>query len=295
MEKFHIDYELHKKLGLDSSKISKINEVVIYVDTDSNYVQFKPVIDAVKCISFPDKKSVIDFIIKVVELRFSKFLDNAFNHYASTYKTENRMVFKLENISDCGIWVAKKNYVYRVYYEDFYRKPKVKAKGLACKKPSHPKFARDIIWDIIDDLLDINHAIVHEIHIIPKLKKYYDQYLTMSVDDISSNVYVNGLTKYSLLKSDYKLVDGENGVKYAINIHNNTYHQIETEKKGLYNAEITGEIGDFYLVKGCTSIVKGCLLHNQLIINSNNTKYAKIKSGDKVKSYYAVDVNNPDI
>jgi hypothetical protein len=299
MDRWHLDTVLHEKMGIKTENVKKIDEpVVIYVDTDSNYVNCEPLIKSVQGIQLDSQQSV-EFVLQVINLRFAKYLDNAFTYYADRYKTQNRMVFKMENISERGIFVAKKNYAYRVVYEDFFRKPKTKAKGLACTKPSHPKLAREVLWDLLEDLLDINVDIIHEKHLVPKLKKAYDRFISSPIDDICYNMYVNGLDRYALLKDEYYLVDGTdedgNPAQNAVNKISGKVHQLDTKKKGVHNASITDEIGEYYTVKGTGSNVKGCLWFNNLIILSGNTKYVKIKSGDKIKFYYAHSKDNPKL
>jgi DNA polymerase elongation subunit (family B) len=297
MNLWHTDKSLHDKLGISDRNVSKIEtECVIYVDTDSNYVMFKPIIMSVDGLRLTKKES-IQFVIDIIKHRFGSYLSDAFDNYAKAYNTNNRMVFKLENISDCGIWVAKKMYVYREYYgpEKGYiddKKIKPKAKGLPCTKPSHPKYAREIIWDIINVLLDVNNGIVHERHIVPKLKSYYEKFCNKPMDDISYNYYVNNFSKNALPKSEYTLVDYQFTKKMgkaAVNTSSGEYHIVETKKKGSRVAEITEEFGNYYLVEGCTSNVRGCASFNNIVIDNNITMLPKVKSGDKIKMYY---VNN---
>ena len=306
--RWHLDTTLHQQLGISDKKINKIDDnVVIYVDTDSNYVNFKILLDSIEGLNLKGRPA-IQFVLDVINNRIAKYLENAFKVYADQYQTDNRMVFKLENISDCGIWVAKKCYVLRINYQDFYRDPKVKAKGLPCTKPSYPKVARDIQWKIIDKLLDLNHNIVQEKDIIPILKEYYEKFKSYNMDEISFNYYVNGLEKYVISKDDYyieeKIVSLNQEdlyssplpldkmsktkiIKYAINKTTGLYHTMETPKKGVFNAEITDETQTYYLVKGVANKVKGAIYFNDFINMTNNTKYNKIRSGDKIKFYYA--------
>lgn len=303
MNRWHLDTALHEKLGLTNYKINKIEDsVVIYVDTDSNYVNFKLLINSIEGFE-PKGKDAIQFVLDVINNRIKNYLNNAFNVYADKYNTENRMVFKMENISDCGIWVAKKCYVLRVNFQEFFfSERKLKAKGLPCTKPSYPKVARNIHWDIIKDLLDINSGIVLEKHIIPKLKEHYEKFKTYSVDEISFNYYVNGLEKYVLSKDDYYLTTkskqtrGKDGeiitidANYAVNKTTGVIHTMKTKKKGIYEAEITEEIDSYYFVKGIANKVKGAMYFNNFIITTGNTKFNKVRSGDKIKFYYC---NNP--
>ena len=299
--KWHLDYDLHKHLGLDSSRIKPItNESVCYVDTDSNYVVFDYIIESVKeQKTFKDDREAAEFILEIYNYRFKDYLNACFEKYAEFYHVKNRMKFKLEKICCGGIFVASKMYTYRVIYEDFFRDPKTKASGLPCTKSSFPSAARDILWKLMDICLDKNYSLIVERDLIPALKKSFEEFKKAPIEDICYNKNCNGISKYAVPKSEYTLVDSLNDagktIKVAINNLTGKPHMIETKKKGLALAEITDEIGEYYTVQGCGADVKGCLMYNTLLARSGNTKYNELRDGEKVKMYYARGNEDEDV
>lgn len=293
--KWHVDYELHQHLGIDSSKITPITEdAVCYVDTDSNYVVFDYLIQSVENQkSFADDKEVAEFILDIYNFRFKDYLNHCFDEYGKFYNVNNRMKFKMEKISSRGIWVASKMYMYRVVFEDFFREQKTKASGLAATKPSFPKLAREILWKLMDVCLDKNYDLIIEKDLIPILTEELKRFKAAQIDDVSYNKKCNGISKYSVEKSGYHIVDaiGEKGnpIQVAVNNETELPHTIETKKGGVHVGEINGEIGEYYTFKGCTIDVKGCLWYNSMLMRSGNQKYNKIRSGQKIKMFYVKD------
>lgn len=299
--KWHLDYELHQHLGLDSSKITPItNDVVCYVDTDSNYVVFDYIIQSIASQkTFATEKEAVAFVLEIYNFRFKTYLEHCFDEYAKFYNVKNRMKFKLEKISSCGIWVAKKMYAYRVMYEDFFRDPKTKASGLPCTKSSFPIAGREILWKMIDICLDKNYGLIVERDLIPRLKEEFEKFKKRPIEDVCYNKNCNGISKYAVLKSEHTIIDAVNesgaAIKIAINNKTNKPHMVETKKKGMVLAEITGEIGIYYTVKGCGADVKGCLWYNTLLVQTGNTKYNALRDGEKVKMYYAHSDDNDKV
>lgn len=296
---WHKDTELHKKLGVDTAKIKPITtNKVVYVDTDSNYVDFDSLIQSVEGLNFKSRRESAQFVLDVLNERFEKYLEEAFNAYGKFYNVDNRMVFKMEKICSQAIWVAKKLYAYREIYEDDWENEETHASGLPCTKPSYPKKARESMWRLLDVLLDKNKNLVIETDLVPKLKEEFNMFCKAEPNDICYNQNVSGINKYSILKSEFDLVTEQKTVKnkdgndvmvdvtYAKNKATGEYHIIETEKGGIQKAEIREEYGDYYLVKGCGSAVKGCLSYNNRLVETGNLKYVKIRAKDKIKMYY---------
>ena len=94
LNKWHLDKELHKALGLTYANKIIAKTLVIYNDTDSTYVTFEPVLK-----SCDWNKDPIDFILKVKELRLNTYITNKFNEYAEKYNTKNLQDLELEKIS----------------------------------------------------------------------------------------------------------------------------------------------------------------------------------------------------
>jgi len=247
MNKWHIDTELHKQLGLDGCIINKVNkEVAIYADTDSTYVNFLPVVLSIEGKKY-NADDAIKLVMDIINMRLAKFLDDAFMRYAEAHNTKNQMDFKLENISVSGIWVAKKHYVIKVAMEDgfFLHDMKLTAKGIELAQPSFPVYARNKQREIIEVLLDKGYNTRHELDIIPKLKEMRRAFEHMNMEDVCYNYNVSVYDKYVF---DDKAIA---------------------------------------IPKGMPIRTRAALYHNHMIEQTGNLKYQKIREGDKVKFYYA--------
>ena len=255
MEKWHLDKELHEKLGILGHTVNKIDkECVIYADTDSSYVSFLPIVLSIEGKTF-NTEEAIHFVKEIIDLRLAKFLDNAFEKYAEAFDTINQMEFKLENISSVGIWVAKKSYVVKVAFEDGFYLPtaKTKATGIALAKPSFPSYGRDKQRELVDVLLAKGYSVVHEKDIIPRLRDMRKAFQHMDVEDVCFNKNITAYDKYVIDDSSLEMP------------------------------------------KGMPFGSRATLYHNNIITRLNNLKYQKIREGNKVKLYYAKHPENPEM
>ena len=246
-EKWHLDKELHQKLGIGHLKVNQITaDASLYADTDSTYCNFSLAIESVEGLDITPEEKIL-FCRDIVDYRFGDFLDNAFKVYAEAYHVDNYMNFKLESISYNGIWVAKKNYTINVGYENFlFDKPHNITKGLENKKPSHPRFARKILDELIGIISMHNGKISLENDIIPILKKYQKLIEVTDIDEISSVKYVRTYNDY---------------VKDDTNIN--------------------------YISDGMPINARAALYYNHFRDKGKYYKYFKIKQGDQIRIYYA--------
>lgn len=246
-EKWHVDRELHEKLGISSMRISKIDvPICIYSDTDSIYATFMPFVKSIEGIELGDEAK-IQFVIAIINERLKEYLARAFEAYSKSFGTKNRMDFKLENISECGIWNGKKHYAIRVAYEDdiIMRKRKIVAKGIELAMPSFPEYARERQRELLGMLMDKGMSIVHEKDLLPRIVEMRKAFEHMDVEDVSCNYNIREYDKY--VSDDSVLV----------------------------------------VPKGMPMHSRASLYHNNMISLTSNRRYYKIRQGDKVKFYYA--------
>lgn len=139
-EHWHLDTELHEKLGVTS--VRKIHKpLVIYSDTDSNYVTFQEVVSS--CNYPGDPK---ELILKINEYRFKGYLRNCFEIYSKKWGTENRQDFEMETLARNGIFLGKKKYVTNLVYEDgvhIESLTRLKITGVEMIKGGTPPFVRE--------------------------------------------------------------------------------------------------------------------------------------------------------
>ena len=109
-EFWHKDTEIHEKLGL-TVKGKLLRPAVIYIDTDSNYVQFGEMYDSVEWLDETKKMDVTTFTLEVYNLRIKEYIRLAMERYAKAHNTDNFLVFELESVAYSGIFMKKKKYI----------------------------------------------------------------------------------------------------------------------------------------------------------------------------------------
>ena len=230
INKWHIDTALHSELGILGQKIKPITEEAsIYADTDSTYVNFQLIFDSIEDCPLQGDEKIL-FCEKIIKHTFADYLDRAFEQYGIAFKTENIMSFKLENISESGIWVAKKSYVLKVKYDRYLLDgAELLAKGIDYAKPTFPLWARDKMKIFIELLLIKGRTVFHEEDIIPLLAKFRKEMDLCEPDDIAFNYNV---TKYN----DY--IESIHPLKTAkgipIRARSAAYHNYLIEETGIH-------------------------------------------------------------
>jgi DNA polymerase elongation subunit (family B) len=139
-EFWHLDKELHGKLGLTTVKrVAK--PMVIYSDTDSNYVTFEEVVGS--CDWQGDPK---DLILKLNEYRIGEYLQKCFEKYSTKWGTLNHQDFELETLAANGIFLGKKKYVTNLIYDSgvhMVALSQLKTTGVEMIKGGTPPFVRE--------------------------------------------------------------------------------------------------------------------------------------------------------
>jgi DNA polymerase elongation subunit (family B) len=252
LEKWHLDTELHKLLGIDQYTINKIeDEAAIYTDTDSIYVQFDSALDSIIGADF-SKDEALNICISIDRYRLSSYFDMCFEKYGRVFNTKNRLKFKLENLSETGIWLKKKNYAIRVAYEpnpNYELEPQEKRyliiKGLEPVKGSYPIWARNKLTELTSFIMDRGKRLDLEKDIIPRLVDLKNEALSLHPDDLAFNFRIRVYNKY--VASEAKLE----------------------------------------LKKGISIFPRAAAIYNHTLITTGLVeKYPKIREGDKIKFYY---------
>ena len=104
-EFWHKDKKLHEILGLKEVKQIK-DDVAVYGDTDSCYVTFEDVVAGCDWQGDP-----IKLILEIYKHRLDEYLGTAFRKFAESCGTENIQDLELETISYSAIFLKKKKYV----------------------------------------------------------------------------------------------------------------------------------------------------------------------------------------
>jgi hypothetical protein len=248
--KWHLDTELHEKLGISGMQVNQIErEAAVYTDTDSVYVCFDFAIRSVEGLELSEHEA-LEFCLGINRNRLKHYFEQAFEKYASHFNTDNRQNFELENLSRAGIWLAKKKYVLKVSYKDnkherLLDKESLIIKGLEAIQASYPIWARKHLQDLYWELLDLCYSLDLERDLIPRLAALKEECNQLTIDEIAFNFSVR-------VYEDY--------VK---------------------------KLNPLQLETGMPIYGRAAAYHNHLIKKTNNQKYNLIRSGSKIKFYYA--------
>ena len=193
-EFWHQDKELHEKLGLTSVKrIAK--PLVVYGDTDSNYVTFQEVVDS--CDWQGDPK---DLILQINQHRLSGYLKNGFDKYAEKWKTENYQDFELETLAQNGIFLGKKKYVTNLVYSDgVHMDPlsSLKFTGVEMIKGGTPSFVREKLVYLTKFIFSKGKNFSLR-EFTQELKSIKKQFKAQQAENISLAVQINNYEKFIL-------------------------------------------------------------------------------------------------
>jgi len=245
-EYWHKDTQLHTALGITHA--NKINEktLTIYMDTDSVYIAFGPVIE-----SCDYSGNAIEFILKVKELRLNSYLKKKFEEYAERFNTKNLQDLELEKISYSAIMVAKKKYILDLAWKDsgvfIDPQDKIKFVGVEIVQGSTPKFARKVLKEMIKMACSQGKKLQYA-DVVKRLKEYKKEYTLQNPEDIAITKAIGDYEKYCLEdKKEIRLADKTQQNVRAAAVYN---HKILNSKwKAKYNTLKTGDKVKYYATK----------------------------------------------
>lgn len=152
-----IDDSLNAKFG------TKNHKYLVYVDTDSVYVNMKPVVE--KFLKGKPDSEIVKSLEKVAVDILQKEINKVCAEVSDTLGFyENKIHFKLEAVGDKAIWCAKKKYIVRVHSSEgvTYAKPKFKVMGLEMVRSSTPAFIRAKLKESLVQVFDGDQSSVHQ-------------------------------------------------------------------------------------------------------------------------------------
>jgi DNA polymerase elongation subunit (family B) len=248
LEFWHKDVKLHQKLGL--TQVQKIDlPVVIYCDTDSNFVCFKEVTD--KC---DWKGTPKEFILALYNEFLEKYLTKCYDIYSSNCGTKNYQSFELEKISDAGIWLAKKKYVYNTIWKDpgidVVPLTDITAKGVEIVQSSSSKFVRETLKNLLKHIFTKKKEF-NVVEFAGILKKYKEEFKLKNIEDISASSAIGDYEKHVLMDKEKVVLEKACPIHVrAAAIYNHKLFKSKYKKK--YQPIRSGEKVKYYHVKGAS-------------------------------------------
>jgi len=194
---------IENKMNGFLNKILQTEEVdyVIASDTDSIYLNMGPLVDKFLSHKSGDKTKVVELLDKICEDKLEPFIEQSYTEladYVSAY--EQKMIMKRENISERGIWTAKKRYILNVWNSEGvqYSEPKLKMMGIEAVKSSTPAPCRTMIKDGLKLMMSGTEEEV--INFIDKCRKEFN---ALPPEQIAFPRSVSDVVKYRSYASIY--------------------------------------------------------------------------------------------
>ena len=246
-EFWHRDKDLHTKIGL--TRVNPIkSEVAVYGDTDSCYVTFQDVVNG--CDWNEDPRKLIHLIY---ENRLQDYLNKNFATMAKNSGTDNIQDLEMETISHSGIFLKKKKYVLDIAWKSgggggISYNSQDKIKATGVEIAQSSTPA--FARAKIKELLKIIFDEKGKLNLrkfADMLKREKEAFKLDNIENVSMSATVN----------DYEKGIGDDRKKLILNDH-------------------------------CPMHVRAAGYHNYILNSSKwKNKYQLIKSGDKVRYYYA--------
>ena len=221
-EFWHKDLKLHERLGI-KVKNKLVKPSVIYIDTDSNYVQFGEMYESIEWLDESKKLDVTTFTLEVYNLRIKDYISMAMQKYAKERNTDNFLMFELESVAYSGIFMTKKKYIQDVSWDDKLpvneRHPslkKVKTVGYDTIQSYTPLFARKKLTEALTLLFSkgVTPGPNELQEIVSFMKECKKEFKLVDLDDICFNRKTNNIHKYIIYdKKEFKI-----GIKCTPNV-----------------------------------------------------------------------------
>jgi DNA polymerase elongation subunit (family B) len=248
-EYWHLDAELHEKLGL--TEVKKIHRpMVVYGDTDSNYVTFQEVVA-----SCDWKGEDKDLILKINEYRLAGYLKKCFDLYSTKWGTDNYQDFELETLSINGIFLGKKKYVTNIVYSDgVHSEPlsAIKTTGVEMIKGGTPSFVREKLLFLTKFIFSKGRSFNLR-EFVTELKAIKKDFKAQQPENISAGISVNNMEKF--------ILNDSTGLEVAkgcpIHVRASGYHNYllnNSKYKDKYPLLRSGDKVRFYFVKTKSSM-----------------------------------------
>ena len=203
-EFWHKDTAVHEQFGIKvKGKIEK--PAVIYIDTDSCYVQFQDLYESIIWEDESKQLTIDEFILAFYAFRLKDYIVKCMEKYADKRNTDNFLIFELESLAYNGIWMSKKKYIQNIAWDDKLevtdRHPslkKVKTIGFDTIQSSTPKFVREKLVEALRILFKsrVTPTSKDLQTLVEFMKQTKKEFALIDVDDISFNRRTNNIDKY---------------------------------------------------------------------------------------------------
>lgn len=178
------------------NKILKTNgkDYIIYIDTDSIYVDFGPLVKASFGTVDIDRKKGEEFLDKVCGTKIEEVIDKGYQELAANMGAYRQaMVMKREKITDKSVFIAKKRYIMNTLNSEgvHYETPKISVTGLESVRSSTPEVCRDKLKESFKVIMNEGEEATQRF-----IADFKSQFFRLPPEDVGRNSGTDNIEKY---------------------------------------------------------------------------------------------------
>jgi len=169
-------------------------DYIIYIDTDSIYVDMSSVIKASFGTVDVSRAKGEEFLDKVCKMKIEKVLEDGYKDLASKMGAYRQaMVMKREKITDKTVFIAKKRYIMNTLNSEgvHYDKPKISVTGLESVRSSTPEVCRDKLRGSFDVIMNGDELAVQKF-----IEDFRQEFYKLPPEAIGRNSGTDNIDKY---------------------------------------------------------------------------------------------------
>ena len=181
---------------------TKDKDYIVYIDTDSIYVNFGPFIKEVFGTVDIDRKQGEEFLDKVCSTKIEQIIEQGYEKLRNDMGAyRNAMVMKREKITDRSIFIAKKRYILNALNSEgvHYEEPKVSVTGLESVRSSTPEVCREKMKEIFKVILSGDETETQQF-----IARFRDEFRNLPPEDIAKTSGTDNINKYMSKETLYR-------------------------------------------------------------------------------------------
>ena len=178
------------------NKILKTDDkdYIVYIDTDSIYVDFGPLVQASFGTTDIPRDKGEAFLDKVCSTKIEEVIENGYKELASKMGAYRQaMVMKREKITDKSVFIAKKRYIMNTLNSEgvHYDTPKISVTGLESVRSSTPEVCRNKLKEAFSVIMNNDEAAVQEF-----IENFRQEFYKLPPEDVGRNSGTDNIDKY---------------------------------------------------------------------------------------------------
>lgn len=185
------------------NKLLKTNnkDYIIYIDTDSIYVDMAPVVKASFGTVDIDRAKGEEFLDKVCKMKIEQIIEEGYVELARRMGAYRQaMGMKREKITDKSVFIAKKRYIMNTLNSEgvHYETPKISVTGLESVRSSTPEVCRDKLKQAFKIIMNEGEEATQKF-----IADFKQEFFNLPAEDVGRNSGTDDIEKY-MVKGTYK-------------------------------------------------------------------------------------------